>query len=364
MKTISPAQVRALTLSFISILFVLINLTGWAESFSREKVFGPETSTGKYKHPSCITELHNKDLLLVWYGGQGEYAQATRIFATRKKHGESTWSKPHVIASNPFRSLGNPVVWQAPDRTVWLFYVTRFGATWSTSRIKAKISSDNAQTWSDSFLITMLEGTMVRNRPIVLENGDYLLPIYHETGHDTEFTGSDTTSRFMRYKRDLNKWQTSGTIHSDNGNLQPAVIQIDQQHLIAFCRRAGDYEATDQGWMIRADSFDGGKSWTRGQNTKFPNPNAAVELLKLRNGHLLLIYNDHMYERTPLTAAISTDNGKSFPLRRDIESGQGSFSYPTAIQTHDGKIHVTYTSHERTVINHAVFTESWITKEQ
>ena len=37
---------------------------------------------------------------------------------------------------------------------------------------------------------------MVRGKPIVLKGGDYLPPIYHETGHDQEFVGPDTTSLF------------------------------------------------------------------------------------------------------------------------------------------------------------------------
>ena len=40
---------------------------------------------------------------------------------------------------------------------------------------------------------------MVRNRPIVLHDGDYLLPIYHEVGDDTETVGADSTSLFLRY---------------------------------------------------------------------------------------------------------------------------------------------------------------------
>ena len=81
------------------------------------------------------------------------------------------------------------MVWQAPDGVVWLFYVVRFGETWSTSRIQAKVSRDGAETWSDAFMVSLDEGMMVRNRPIVLTNGDYLLPVYHETGHDTEMVG-------------------------------------------------------------------------------------------------------------------------------------------------------------------------------
>ena len=92
----------------------------------------------------------------------------------------------------------------------------------------------------------------------------------------------------------------------------------------------------------------------------FPNPNAAVDLLRLRNGHLMFVYNDSPNDRTPLRVAISTDGGKTWPHRRDIATGPGDFAYPTAIQTKDGRIHVTFTSDERTVIRRAIFPESAI----
>ena len=51
-----------------------------------------------------------------------------------------------LLASDPFRSVGNGVIWQAPDGLVWLFYVVRYGSTGSTSRIQGKISRDNGET--------------------------------------------------------------------------------------------------------------------------------------------------------------------------------------------------------------------------
>jgi hypothetical protein len=65
-----------------------------------------------------------------------------------------------------------------------------------------------------------------------------------------------------------------------------------------------------------------------------------------------------MNDRTPLTAALSSDNGKTFPHRMNIAAGQGSFAYHTVVQTRNGKIHVTFTSQERTQINHAIFDEN------
>ena len=112
--------------------------------------------------------------------------------------------------------------------------------------------------------------------------------------------------------------------------------------------------------MIRSESHDGGATWANGRDSAFPNPNSAVEFLKLRSGALLLVYNDSMTRRTPLTAALSLDADKSYPYRRNLAEGQNSFAYPIGFQAADGLIHIVYTSDGRTVINHAVFSEEWV----
>jgi predicted neuraminidase len=324
-----------------------------------QRLFGPETPTGRYKHPASLTELSNGDLYLAWYGGDGEYAPGTAVYGARFSSGK--WSAPQTLALDPFYSVGNPVVWQAPDGMLWLWYVVRPGSTWSTSRIAMKVSKDAARTWSDASILTFEEGTMVRGKPIVLRSGEYLLPVWKETGFDPEVVGADTVSFFMRYDPRAKKWIESNRIHSRLGALQPAVAQIDESYLIAYCRRGGGYGPRTDGYMIRSESHDGGKTWTDGVETRLPNPNAAVDLLKLQNGHLLLVYNDSMHQRTPLAVAISTDNDKTYPRRRNIAEGKNSFAYPYAIQTRDGKIHIVFTSEGRTVINHAIFDESAIT---
>lgn len=325
-----------------------------------ERVFGPETPTGPYKHPACLTELSNGDFYLVYYGGEGEYATSTAVFGSRLPKGTTTWEKPTVVASDPFRSVGNGVIWQAPDGVVWLFYVVRFGETWSDSRIQVKISSDNARTWSDASMLALESGMMVRNRPIVLEDGHYLLPVYHETGHDPEFVGPGSTSLFLRFDPKRKVWNQSGRIKSAKGNIQPAVVALNDRDLIAYCRRGGDYNPKTIGYLVRAESHDGGRTWSEGKDSAFPNPNAAVDFLKLRSGRLLLVYNNSMVDRTPLTASLSPDRDKTYPFRRNIAEGPGAFAYPIALQSHDGRIHVVYTSHRRTVVNHAIFDEDWI----
>jgi predicted neuraminidase len=348
-----------LVLHFAVAMFCVTAVNEAAE-FKVSRIFGPETPTGPYKHPACMTELRNGDLYLVYYGGEGEYAVETAVFGSRLKAGESKWSPPRVIAADPFRSVGNGVIWEAPDGIAWLFYVVRDGATWSTSRIQVKISKDGANTWSDASVLASDPGMMVRNRPIVLAGGDYLLPVYHETGHDTESVGPDSTSLFLRFNPKTRVWTPSKPIRSLKGNIQPAVVQLSAERLIAYCRRGGDYNPKTIGYIVRSESHDGGQTWSEGKDSAFPNPNAAVDFLKLRNGHLLLVFNDSMIDRTPLTAAISGDQDKTYPNRRNIAEGPNAFAYPIAFQASDGKIHVVFTSDRRTVINHAVFDEEWI----
>ena len=329
-------------------------------SLATERVFGPETPTGPYKHPASITELANGDLYLVYYGGEGEYAVQTGVFGSRYSAAARQWSRPRLIASDPLRSVGNGVIWQAPDGMVWLFYVVRWGETWSTSRIQAKVSKDNAETWSESFVVSEREGMMVRGRPIVLASGEYLLPVYQEMGQDTESVGPDSTSRFLRWDAKKRLWVESGVIRSKKGNIQPAAVETSPGRLIAYCRRGGGYGPVKDGYMVRAESSDGGRTWTEGRDSAFPNPNAAVDFIKLQNGHLLLVYNNSMSSRSPLTVALSEDGDRTWAWKRDLAVGKDSFAYPVAIQTRDGMIHVVYTSNERKVIQHAVFDENWI----
>ncbi|MEO8028806.1 MAG: sialidase family protein [Bryobacteraceae bacterium] len=344
----------------LAVLLLLVISTTLAADFKTERVFGPEVPTGPYKHPASISEFANGDLYIVYYGGKGEYANDTSVYGSRLKKGSTQWSAPRVIAHDPFRSVGNGVVWQAPDGVVWLFYVVRFGKTWSDSRIGAKISTDNAETWSDASLIDLQQGSMVRCHPILLANGDYLLPVYRETGNDPELVAPDSGSYFLRYDVKAKTWTKTNEIRSRIGNIQPAAARVTDSYLVAYCRRGGTYEPRKDGYLVRSESRDGGKTWSAGTETKFPNPNSAVDFIRLKNGHLLLVYNDSMNSRTPLTAAISEDGDKTYPFRRNLAEGRNDFAYPAAIQTADGMIHVVYTSDRRGVIHHTTFSEEWV----
>ena len=76
---------------------------------------------------------------------------------------------PKKIADTPDRADGNGVIWQEPGGATWLFYVVRYGETWSDSVIKYKYSLDNANNWTDSEMLTFEKGMMVRSQPIPVD---------------------------------------------------------------------------------------------------------------------------------------------------------------------------------------------------
>ncbi|MBX3423304.1 MAG: exo-alpha-sialidase [Pirellulaceae bacterium] len=328
-----------------------------------ERVIGPEFP-GKYKHPATLAELQNGDLYIAYYSGAGEYEQDTRCYGMRLPKGSNQWTQPAVIADTPERSDGNVAVWQAPDGVVWMFYVVNYGPTWCHARVKYKVSRDNAHSWSDSDVLAFEQGSMARSRPILLNNGDYLLPLYHETGDDPEKTAADTCSYFLRYNVATKSWSETNRIYSKTGNMQASPVQIDDHYLVAYLRPGGDFEPDPNRFLYRSQSLDGGKTWTPGEPTEFKNPNSAADFIKLRNGHLLLVFNDtNIDDRMPLTVAISTDNDRSYPYRRNVVNKPGdTAAYPSAIQTQDGRIHIVYTSGNREQIDHISFDEQAILK--
>jgi predicted neuraminidase len=115
-----------------------------------------------------------------------------------------------------------------------------------------------------------------------------------------------------------------------------------------------------EGRVERSYSSDGGETWTDpGEPTDLPNPNSGTDGATLQSGNLAFVYNPVPKGRTPLSVALSEDDGATWPHLKHLETDPGEYSYPAIFQAKDGTIHVTYT-HLRTGIQHAEFDEEWL----
>lgn len=93
-------------------------------------------------------------------------------------------------------------------------------------------------------------------------------------------------------------------------------------------------------------SYDNGETWSKMVSTNLPNPNSGIDAVTLKDGRHLLVYNHNgMIEskwggqRTPINVAISAD-GNYWRPAITLEKTPGEYSYPSVIQSRDGKVHL------------------------
>jgi predicted neuraminidase len=96
------------------------------------------------------------------------------------------------------------------------------------------------------------------------------------------------------------------------------------------------------GRICVADSTDGGLTWTAARPLDVPNPNSGIDAVRLKDGRVVLVYNNTPKGRTPLNLAVSQD-GIHFSMFHTLENEPGEYSYPAMIQAKNGDLDITYT---------------------
>ncbi len=295
-------------------------------------------------HASTLTELPNGDLLCAFYAGAYETAPDQAIFVSRahRRSGEWVWAEPRKVIDSPQKADGNPVLFTSPDGVVWLFFVTLQGTGWKSSLLFVAKSSDGGETWSEPEMLSAVQGRMPRTKPLVLRDGSWLLPLYDELLWRPVFWRSEDGGQTWR----------EFVVQTRVRLIQPAVVELSDGRLLAYCRSTA-------GRIFRLVSEDGGRHWTSPEPINLPNPNSAVDLARLPDGGLVLAFNDSVSARTPLSIAYSPDEKERWVFIRDLEVGEGEFSYPCLLVASDGCVHCVYT-YRRKVIRHAVLDNKWL----
>lgn len=304
---------------------------------------------------ASIVELPSGDLLAAWFSGKYELSRDSGLWASRLKKGAKSWTKPYPMIDAPGVGEGNPVLF-FHQGVLWCFHSRLHGFSIEFSRLHYSKSFDEGKTWQAA--VAMPEppfeyptGTLPATRPLVLSNGDILLPLNREA-YDPD-PKKQWMSFFMISSDNGRAWRETAPLHSLPGNLQPTVVELAGRSLLAFFRMRGL-----NGNIWRSVSRDGGSSWAPLERTEFPLPSSRVALARTKSGALVLAYNHHPTDRTPLALRISRDEGATWGPPRVVESGGFAYTYPYLIQTLDGRIHMVYNDHYQ-AIRHMVVDEAW-----
>jgi predicted neuraminidase len=366
----------------------------------RAAIFPPNA---KHNHASCVIQIKSGDLLAAWYSGSGEReADDVVIEAAWLPSGKSAWNPKFVIADTPGYPDCNPALFAAPDGAVWLFWPTILDHRWEGALLKfarfsgpldpsAPLKSSQSrvlhitpmgfekETQSavdlqlntaeksrySNLLKALVErsrdklyqrlGWMPRVHPLVLPSGRWILPLYSDTFSASIMAISDDHG---------DTWVASHALIGF-GNIQPSLVRKNDGELVAFMRDNGPHH------KIRlSTSKDSGMTWSPVVDSRFPNPGAGIEAIRLASGRWALVYNDLERGRHSLAISVSDDEGQTWKWTRHLERsdpGQGLFHYPSLIQTADGSIHVTYTSRRTgagSTIAHAWLNEAWLLEKE
>jgi predicted neuraminidase len=266
------------------------------------------------------------------------------------------------------KKVGNPVLFTDPGsgagsgERLWLVYVTVPFGGWSVSSLNYKVSTDGGQSWSDSKkLVTgpfLNISTLVKNKPVLLDNGALLLPVYHELARKFPellfVTPVETEDGHGLYVRNRRTATTAGL-------LQGALIVTDEGELRAFYRNATGVAPS---YVITSKSADNGQTWTVPEETVLPNPNSGLDVAWGPDGRAFMALNDTFSDRARLTLYSSADSGATWRVVKVLEEMEGhEFSYPSIVRSPEGIYHITYT-YDRERIKHIAFSKEWLDREE
>ncbi|MBB6730675.1 sialidase family protein [Cohnella zeiphila] len=343
-------------------------------------------------HAASLAELSNGDILAVWFAGDVEEGKAgIRIVQSRLNRDSDRWTEPVEVSGDPVRSEQNPVLFEAPDGKLWLMYTAQDAQTMSreeygklhpggaytrqeTAVIRLRISEDNGYTWGPVGVFSENPGSFCRTPIVVLDNGDWIFPMWYSLADGVTAYGSDYS--VVRISTDKGQSWTEYPIPGSRGRVHASLIEDGGGKLTAFFRsRSADN-------IYVGYSEDYGRTWTEPVRTSLPNNNASIRAIRLKSGRIAMIYNHCRggddpaatlwpKERYPVTVALSEDGGVTWPYRRHVDAGDGfdgeanrglnrKYEYPWILQDREGLLHAVYSFAGRVGIKHVLFTEDWV----
>jgi predicted neuraminidase len=363
-------------------------------------------------HAANLTVLQDGSLACVWFSGTQEGVADISVWFARLAPGSQAWTTPVQLSDDGTRSEQNPVLHVHSDGTIWLLWTSQHAGNQDTARVQRRISSDGGTTWGSSHTLvpeTTEAGVFIRQPLTVLPSGRLLLPIFYCVRTPGEKWVGDRDYSAVMISDDAGQTWREAEVPDSTGCVHMNIGRLSDGSLVALFRsRWADS-------IYRSVSTDDGQTWSPPQPTELPNNNSSIQFVVLPDDRLALVFNESsaahatarrlsLYDeidddgiadtpgpgtvesvpactgsqrtafwgapRAPMTLAVSTDAGLTWPTRRNIEEGDGyclsnnsrdalnrELSYPSICADGDS-IHVAFTRY-RQAIEYVALDDNW-----
>ena len=281
-----------------------------------------------YGHNHCpaIAWCDNGDLLAIWFSTDSEAGLEMTILASRFRDGAETWDPASEFFKASHRNMTGSALFHDGKGTLYHFNgMGPAGVThWKKLALLMRTSTDNGMTWTVARPISTGSTYQLRHQVIagtwMTREGTLIQPC------DAHWSGTGHTAIHISRDRGISWLDPGGNIRG----IHAGVVDLEDGRLLAF----GRGQPID-GKMPVSMSDDMGKTWTCGASP-FPPIEGGQRLVltRLREGPLLFISFGGMtfpdkkgdeFAGIGLFAALSFDEGTSWPTRKLLTPGKGEY---------------------------------------
>lgn len=289
------------------------------------------------KSEADVIELKDGRLFMAYmeFAGDGSDNAHTRIVGVESADGGLTWSGRRLLIETAPGDLNvfSPNLVRRSDGAILFLFMNQHGSKPYASTLHAWLSRDEGRTFSPLAEFGRrgpynLCNAVVRR----LASGRLLLPVCADEKGTARCPGY---SGAVLWSDDEGvTWIESGfrIRLSMRGVMEPHVEETRDGRVLMVMR-------SQLGSLFFCESRDAGETWSLPQASGLPSPEACPDLRRNpATGDLLLVWNpapydpeytSHFGRRTPLSFAISRDEGRTWSAPRAIESDPDrAFSNP------------------------------------
>lgn len=281
-------------------------------------------------------------------GGSADHSQADIVLRTADPAGRE-WDEGRIlIPRGEADNIMSVSTVQLPGGNWLLFHLKRFG--WNNLHAFVQRSSDEFETLSEPVRVTVVDGYHVVNndRVIRTSSGRLIVPsALHPCPDGTRKTWSPRAVPMVFLSDDDGRtWRRAVEVvpPPENASVvlqEPGVVELQDGRICMWLR-------TSTNRQYQSFSYDGGERWSRPE----PGPLISCQYspASIRRipwtGDLVCVWNDHSptmdspsRSRTPLSVAISKDEGITWLASRPIETNpDGWYCYTSISFVHDRMI--------------------------
>ncbi|MBK8506012.1 MAG: exo-alpha-sialidase [Saprospiraceae bacterium] len=248
----------------------------------------------------------------------------SRLAMRRSQDGGKSWGGSEILqqGTKDYSLLSHTLRQSSTGKIIHIF-VRYSGYDYETGtpekslcKVYIQHSNDQGKTWSEAQALPTGEryhGDILSIEQ--LPGGRWVYPFCFLTNIKSQFAVSamysdDDGTTWSRSSSVL----TTGGAGFESGASEPTVIALKDQTLWMLIR-------AQTGYLWESFSGDSGQTWSSAKPSSLPSSNAPATALKLRNGDIAIVWNNHVdsnYARQSLVIGLTND-GKTFKGLREID---------------------------------------------